>query len=194
MKYFRKIFLTGLLSLLPLGITVYLLYWLVSSLDSLLKEIILSFTDFYIPGLGFLSAVLLIFAAGLFASNVLGKWFLRQLEKILSKVPIVNTIYGSVADIQKTFANNPSKRFSKVVLIDYPLKGTKSMGFIASDEVLLNENKKVSVFVPTTPNPTNGFLLFLNHDDIEILDLPVDSAIKMIVSMGTYQPKSVTPK
>ncbi len=193
MKSIKKTFITGLLSLLPLGITLYFLYWLVSSLDSLLREIILSFTDFYIPGLGFVTAVVVVFLAGLLASNVLGKWFIRQTEKILSRVPIVNTIYGSVSDIQKTFADNPSKRFSKVVLIDYPLKGTKSMGFIASEEVVIKGKHWVSVFVPTTPNPTNGFLLFLDQEEIEIIDIPVDSAIKMIISMGTYLPEAVTP-
>ncbi len=186
-------FLRGLFTLLPLAVTFYLLFWLISSLDSLVKQIILLFTDFYIPGMGFILALVIIFTVGVLASNFLGRWFIKISELILSRVPIVKNIYGSISDIQKTFTNNPKKRFTKVVLIDYPLKGTKSMGFIASDEVLLNDDKRVSVFVPTTPNPTNGFLLFLNKEDIILLDIPVDTAIKMIVSMGTYQPERLTP-
>ncbi len=193
MKQIKKIFLTGLLTLLPLAVTFYLLFWMITGMDSLAKHVITAFTDFYVPGLGFISTVVIIFLVGLFSNNFLGKWFIRQFERVLSRVPIVKTIYGSISDIQKTFTNNPAKRFSQVVLIDYPLKGTKSMGFIASDEVLLNKEKRVSVFVPTTPNPTNGFLLFLDKEDITMLDIPVDTAIKMIISMGTYQPNVMTP-
>ena len=193
MKRIKKLFIKGLFTILPLAITFYLIFWLISSLDALVKQIILLFTDFYIPGMGFILALLIILAVGVLANNFLGRWVIRISELVLSKVPIVKNIYGSISDIQKTFTNNPTKRFSQVVLVDYPLKGTKSMGFIASDQVMLNDEERVSVFLPTTPNPTNGFLLFFDKKDIVLLDIPVDTAIKMIVSMGTYQPEKLTP-
>ncbi len=193
MKSVKKIFLTGLFTLLPVAVTGYLLYWLFSTLDASLKVVIQSLLGFYVPGLGFISIVIIIFLVGIFASNVMGSWIIRQAERVLNRVPIIKNIYGSVSDIQKTFSNNPSKQFSQVVLIDYPLKGTKSMGFIAREDVMFNGERRVSVFVPTTPNPTNGFLLFFPPDEIEKLDIPVDVAIKMIISMGTYQPKAFTP-
>lgn len=188
----RKTFVTGLFTLLPLVITLYILYWMVSSLDSLLQEVITSLLGLYIPGLGFITIVVIIFLAGVFASNVLGKWFINKGERVINRLPLVKTIYSSLSDIQKTFTNNPSKRFSQVALIDFPVKGTRSMGFIASEDVLIQGSHKVSVFVPTAPNPTNGFLLFLDADDVQKISIPVDTAIKMIISMGSYQPEVLT--
>jgi len=193
-KRIRRIFFTGLFTVLPLALTVYLIYWLISSLDDLLRVAITSLLGFYVPGLGFFSIIILIFLVGLFANNIIGRWLIRQSEKILGRLPIVKNVYGSISDIQKTFTNNPTKQFSQVVLIDYPLEGTKSMGFIAREDVKFNEETKVSVFVPTTPNPTNGFLLFLPRDKVQFLDIRVDVAIKMIVSMGTFQPEEITPE
>ncbi len=192
MKIIKRTFITGLFTLLPLVVTLYILYWMVSSLDSLLQEAITALLGIYIPGLGFVSIIAVIFLTGLFASNILGKWFIKRGESIINRLPLVKTIYSSLSDIQKTFTNNPTKRFSQVALIDFPVKGTRSMGFIASEDVSIQGTHKVSVFVPTAPNPTNGFLLFLDEADVEVIDIPVDTAIKMIISMGSYQPEVLT--
>lgn len=191
MKHLRKIFLAGLFTILPLAVTFFLIYWLVSKADAILRTPITSILGTYIPGLGFFTLLAVIFLTGLLTNNLLGRWVMRQIEKILNKLPIIKNLYGSISDIQKTFSDNPSKSFSQVALIDYPLKGTKSMGFIANKEVHMNGELYYSVFVPTAPNPTNGFLLFLKEDEIELLDIPVDVAIKMVISMGTFKPEKL---
>lgn len=188
MRRIKKLFISGLLAIIPIALTFFLLYYIISSADRILRGPITSLLGTYIPGLGFIALVVIIFLTGLFTSNVIGSWVMRQINTLLSRAPLVKSIYGSLLQILQTFTISKNKSFSKVVILTFPSPNTRSIGFITNEEVHLEGSGYASIFVPTTPNPTNGFLLIVPESDYEVLDIPVDQALKMIVSMGTLLP------
>lgn len=188
MKRIRRIFVSGLLAIIPMAITFALLYWIVSKADNLLRDPITRILGSYIPGMGLLALVICIFVIGLLTSNVLGRWIMKRVNKLFSSVPLIKSIYSSILQILQTFTNSGKKSFSKVVIISFPSPETQSIGFITNEEVEIQGGRHAAVFVPTTPNPSNGFLLIVPEDAYEIVDIPVEQALKMIVSMGTLIP------
>lgn len=186
MKKLSKIFITGLFVLLPVGLSIYIIVWLVGLLDGLLAKPIQSLTGFYFPGFGLIVLILLIFLAGLISSNIIGKKIVKFFQNILHKTPIIKNLYTPISDIIKTFSGtSKEKSFSKVVKIEFPMEGSYSIGFITNEEIVINEVKYSSVFIPTTPNPTNGFLILKKYDELEILDMSIQEGLNMIVSMST---------
>ncbi len=188
MKHIRKIFISGLIAIIPISITLVLIFWFVSKADSLLRYPITSLLGTYIPGAGFMALIIGIFIIGLLANNVLGRWVIKQVDRMFTHVPLIRTIYSSILQIMQMFRNSSGKSFLKVVILSFPTSDTQSIGFITNENVTIRGERKSSVFVPTTPNPSNGFLLIVPEDAYEVLDIPVDQALKMIVSMGTLIP------
>ncbi len=189
MKKIRRLFISGLLAIIPIALTFYLLFWLVKSADNILKIPIEALLGTYYPGMGFLSLIIFIFLVGLLTSNVLGRWVMKVINNSLSKAPLIKNIYGSLLQIMQTFTNGKNKSFSKVVVVNFPNAVTKSVGFITNEEISFGEEELVSVFIPTTPNPSNGFLIMVKKGDYTEVNIPVDQALKMIVSMGTLLPE-----
>ncbi|MBC3870561.1 DUF502 domain-containing protein [Undibacterium oligocarboniphilum] len=194
----RKYFITGLLILVPLAITFWVLHAIISTMDQSLlllpeqwrPEAVFGFR---VPGLGAVLTVLIIFVTGLLTRNFVGNYVVKAWEGLLNRIPIVNSIYSSVKQVSDTLFSSSGNAFRKAVLIEYPRQGSWSIGFLTGvpggDVVNHLQGDYVSVYVPTTPNPTSGFFLMVPKKDAIELDMSVDAALKYIVSMGVVAPE-----
>ena len=186
----RNYFITGIVVLIPIGITVYLTIFIVSISSIILpKEINPNhYLPYNIPGLEILISLFLITFIGWLSLSFLGRKLLNLFNNILKRIPILRTIYSAIGQMTQTFTKNDSSK-KNVVLIEYPRKGTWAVGFATKDnsgEISSKINKKlVNVFLPTTPNPTSGFLLMFPKDELIYLDMSFEEASKFIVSAGT---------
>ena len=192
-SYIRDTFLTGLFVLLPVALTIFIVFYILSLVNNLVLpylRYIVPIPD--IPGIGVLTTLLLIFFTGLLAKNFLGKKLLNLSDYILSKTPLVKSIYNSLKQITESlFVKKGS--FKKTVLVEFPRKGMLSIAFVAS-EVNINGKKHYAVYVPTAPNPTSGYTIFVNEDEIIHTDLTIDEATKIILSGGLVMPKELKIK
>ena len=195
-SFFRRIrnyFITGVVVLIPLGITLYLTLFIVSISSKILpKEINPNhYLPYNIPGLEKAISLILITFIGWLSLSFLGKRLLNLFNSILKKIPILRTIYSAIGQMTETFTKTDNKK-QNVVLVEYPRKGSWAVGFATkenSGEISNKTNKKlINVFVPTTPNPTSGFLLMFPKEDVIYLDLTFEEASKFIVSAGTSNP------
>ena len=190
----RNYFIAGVVVLIPIGITVYLTLFIISISSQILpKEINPNhYLPYNIPGLEIVISVVLITFIGWLSLSFIGKKLLDVFENILKKIPILRTIYSAIGQMTDTFANTDKER-KNVVLVEYPRKGSWAVGFATKKNSgeISNKTKKnlVNVFVPTTPNPTSGFLLMFPEDEIIYLDMTFEEASKFIVSAGTSNTK-----
>jgi len=186
----RNYFIAGIVVLIPIGITVYLTIFIISISSKILpKEINPNhYLPYNIPGLEILITLFLITFIGWLSVSFLGKKFLDLFNNILRRIPILRTIYSAIGQMTETFTKNDNTK-KNVVLIEYPRKGSWAVGFATKDntgEISKKTNKKlVNVFVPTTPNPTSGFLIMYPKEDLIYLDMTFEEASKFIVSAGT---------
>ena len=191
----RNNFIAGVVVLIPIGITVYLTLFLISVSSKIIpKEInVNSYLPYNIPGVELLITLFLITFIGWLSLSFLGKKMLSIFENIMQKIPFLRTIYSAISQMTETFTKK-NKEKQSVVLIEYPRKGSWAVGFATkknTGEISKKTNKKlVNVFVPTTPNPTSGFLLMFPKDEIIFLDMSFEEASKFIVSAGTSNPKN----
>ena len=191
----RNYFIAGIVVLIPLGITVYLTVLIITISSKILpKEINPNhYMPYNIPGLEIIISLFIITFIGWLSLSFLGRKFLNLFNNILKRIPILRTIYSALGQMTQTFTNTDSKK-KNVVLVEYPRKGSWAVGFATKDnvgEITAKTNKKlVNVFVPTTPNPTSGFLLMFPKDEVIYLDMTFEEASKFIVSAGTSNPKS----
>ena len=189
----RNNFIAGVVVLIPIGITIYFTLFIVSISSKILpKEINPNhYLPYDIPGVEIIIAVALITLIGWLSLSFIGKRLLNLLNKILKKMPILRTIYSAIVQMTETFTKGDEKKKS-VVLVEYPRKGSWAVGFATKENSgeIANKIKKnlVNVFVPTTPNPTSGFLLMFPKEDVIYLDLTFEEASKFIVSAGTSNP------
>jgi uncharacterized membrane protein len=192
-KHLEKTFLTGLFILIPLLVTIYIVNMVISSIDAFVSPFIRNITSeitgraLYIPGTGFILFVVIAYLTGVLASNYVGKRLLGRGEAIVRKIPFVKVIYGSVKDMIDAFSSESVKSFKEVVLIEFPFKGRYAVGFITKRMQSGEEKGLCSVFVPTTPNPTSGYLIIVPEEELCALDMSVEDAIKYIVSLGTLK-------
>ena len=191
----RNYFITGIVVLVPIGITLYLTKFFISVSSKLIPAEINpnSYLPFLIPGLEIVLAVIFITLIGYLSLSFIGKKILQLFNDLLKRIPILRTIYSALGQMAETLA--PKRKSKKsVVLIEYPRKGSWAVGFATRDnkgEISKRiQQNLVNVFVPTTPNPTSGFLLMFPKEDIVYLDMSFEEASKFIVSAGTSNPKS----
>jgi uncharacterized membrane protein len=198
MSLIRKCFLTGLLVLVPLAITAWVLNLVIGTLDQSLLFVPERWQPhtlfgFDIPGLGAILTLLIVFVVGLLANNLIGNFVLRQWERLLNRIPVVSSLYGSVKQVSDTLFSSSGNAFRKAVLIPYPHANSYTIGFLTGvpggDVKNHLVGDYVSVYVPTTPNPTSGFFLMLAREHVVELDMSVDAALKYIVSMGVVAPE-----
>ena len=186
----RNYFIAGIVVLIPIGITVYLTIFIISISSKILpKEINPNhYLPYNVPGLEIIISLILITFIGWLSLSFLGKKLLDLFNNILKKIPILRTIYSAIGQMTQTFTKNDSSK-KNVVLIEYPRKGSWAVGFATKDntgEIKSKINKNlVNVFVPTTPNPTSGFLLMFPKEEVIYLDMTFEEASKFIVSAGT---------
>lgn len=194
----KKYFITGLLVLVPLFITIWVVTTLIQTMDQSLQLLPQAWQPknvfgFNVPGLGALLTLVIIFVTGLIATNIFGQQLIALWENLLSRVPFVKTIYSSVKQVSDTLFSDSGNAFRKALLIEYPRQDSWTIAFLTGSpggdvcNYLIGDY--VSVYVPTTPNPTSGFFLMLPTADVIELDMSVDEALKYIISMGTVTPR-----
>lgn len=188
-------FISGLITSLPLFITIWLLYFFFTFLDGILGNLITLIWGYKIPGLGLVLIVFLILATGWIAQFLLGRRIFKMGEDILNKLPLISNIYSSVRQINDVFFMEKSvqnKGFNRAAIVEYPSKGIWSIGFVTSEAAQEIEeksgNKLVNVFIANTPTPATGFLIMVPTKDVKLLDMRVDQAFKYIVSGGVLRP------
>ncbi len=184
----RSTFLTGLIILIPLLATIYIIYWTFTFVDNLLKPLLVKFVGFYFPGLSWLILILFIFFVGLLGRFTIGNRVISATENFMRKVPVVRTIYSAAKEASRAIFVSETEKIKGVVLVEYPRKGIYAIGFTTGAEVKeASESvgkKLINVFVPTAPNPTSGFVLFVPEDELIYLDMKVEDALKVIISGG----------
>jgi len=191
---FRNYFIAGVVVLIPIGITIYLSIFIVDISSKIIpKEINPNhYLPYDIPGLEILIAILLIISIGWLSLSFLGKKLLNAFENLLKRIPILRTIYSAITQMTETFTKSEGNK-KNVVLVEYPRKGSWAVGFATKDnegQMSKKTNKKlVNVFIPTTPNPTSGFLLMFPKEEVIYLDLTFEEASRFIVSAGTSKTK-----
>ena len=195
----RRYFFTGLAVTAPLGITIYISLIFIQFIDTKVKKLVPitynpdTYLPFDIPGTGLILAIFFLILIGFFTAGFLGRFFVSLGENIISKLPIFRSIYSALKQIFQTILGSSSKAFREVVLIEYPRKGIWAIAFITAEttgEVNKKvKNKSVNVFLPTTPNPTSGFLLFVPTKDIIRLSMNIEEGMKMVISGGIITPK-----
>lgn len=194
----KKYIITGLLVLVPLFITA----WVITSLIGLMDQSLLLLPEHWrpknvlgyeVPGIGALLTLIIIFTTGLVATNIFGQKIILWWELFLSRVPVVKSIYASVKQVSDTLFSDSGNAFRQAVLVQFPREGTWTIAFITGQPTGEVANhltgEYVSVLVPTTPNPTSGYFLMVPKNEIQILDMTVDQALKYIISMGVVEPK-----
>src|SRR5450830_2115977 len=196
----RKYFITGLLILVPLAITAWVLNLVISTMDQSLLFVPerwqpRTLFGFDIPGLGTILTIVIVFLTGLLTNNLVGNYIVKLWEKLLQRIPIVNSLYGSVKQVSDTLFSSSGNAFRKAVLVPYPHQNSWTIAFLTGvpggDAANHLVGDYVSVYVPTTPNPTSGFFLMMKRSDVVELDMSVDAALKYIVSMGVVAPAEV---
>ena len=195
--HLKKYFITGLLIWLPLAITYMVISWIVGTLDAILlwlpEEYQPSrYLGVHIPGVGVIASLLLVFFTGLVAANVIGQKLVKLWEALLARIPVVTSIYYSVKQVSDTVFSSSGQAFRKALLVQYPREGVWTIAFLTGqpggDAAEHLRGDYVSVYVPTTPNPTSGFFLMMRRSEVVELDMSVDDALKYIISMGVVAP------
>ncbi|MGH8225781.1 MAG: DUF502 domain-containing protein [Gammaproteobacteria bacterium] len=194
----KRWFAYGLLIWVPIAVTVFVVRFLLDLFDKLLGFVPAGYRPehlwgFGIPGLGLLLAIVLLIVTGLLASNLVGRSIVAGLDRLMARIPFVRAIYGGSKQVAATLFAGETKAFRRAALVPFPTRGSYSIGFITSHRLGEVQEKTgaeiVSVFVPTTPNPTSGFILLVPKEDVIELEMTVEEALKMIVSLGVVVPE-----
>jgi uncharacterized membrane protein len=183
-KRFRDHLLAGVLVVVPLGATVLIIKWLFEWVDDILQPIIRGIVGRPIYGLGFAITLLVVYIAGVAVTYFGAHRLFQYAESALSRVPVVRPMYYGIKQILESFAAPRETGFMQVVLVEFPRKGVHTLGFITNEEFDAAGKKLLNVFIPTAPNPTSGFLEIMGEEEVLRTDIPVDDALKMIVSAG----------
>ena len=200
----RQYFITGLLVWLPMAVTLWVLTWLYVLLGGIFLSVLAAAEAVIpglhtladalraIPGFGVLTVAVVILVTGVFVANMFGQWWLRQWDSFMNRIPVVRSIYTSVKQVSDTLFSGSGHAFSKALLIRYPHTEAWAMAFLtgkpAGEVARKLAGDYVSVFIPTTPNPTSGFFMMLPRHHVIELDMSVDNALKYIISMGVVVP------
>jgi uncharacterized membrane protein len=200
LRWLRNRFLTGLVVAAPIGITIWLIITFINFVDRVIKPLVParynpeSYLPFALPGMGLLIAILALTLLGALAANIFGRTLLDIGERIVNSVPFIRNIYSALKQIVETVFQSQQNAFQEVVLVEYPMAGSYAVAFIASTargtikSVVGKGDDVVGVFIPTTPNPTSGFLLYVPRSKVVALDLTVEEAAKLIISFGMVTP------
>jgi len=196
----KRYLITGLVVWAPLGITIWVLNFLVSTLDQTLlllppnwrPDVLLGF---HLPGFGVLLAAVVLLLTGIIATNIFGAQLLRFWEGVLTRIPVVKSIYTSVKQVSDTVLSGSGQAFSKALLVEFPHQGIWTVAFLTGaprgEVAALLQGEHVSVYVPTTPNPTSGYFIIVPRDRVRELSMSVDEALKYVISMGTVAPGQI---
>ena len=197
MKYLRRYLVAGLLVWIPLGVTIFILRVLIGLMDRSLLLIPQQYRPeewfgFAIPGLGLILTLLVLLVTGLLAANIVGRCMVGFWESLLDRIPVVRSVYSAAKNFAEIVFSDSGQSFKKVLLIEYPRKGIYSLAFQTATNLGEVQGRTgeemICTFVPTTPNPTSGYIIILPKKDIIELDMEIDEALKMIISLGVVVP------
>jgi uncharacterized membrane protein len=198
----KRYLIAGLLVWVPLGITIWVLHFLVSTLDQTLLLVPEgarpeALFGFHIPGLGVVLSFAILLLTGAIAANFFGARLILISESLLGRIPVVKSIYSSVKQVSDTLLSDTGNAFRKALLVEYPYRGCWTIAFQTGTPAIAVagylDDEHISVYVPTTPNPTSGFFLMLPRSRVHDLDMTVDEALKYIISMGVVAPRPHLP-
>lgn len=194
----RNYFLTGVIVSAPISITIYLTLLFINWVDGQIEPLIPakynpeSYLPFSLPGLGLVVVVVGLTFIGFITANIFGRTLISMGERLVNRMPVVRSIYGALKQILETVLKSSSNSFTQVVLLEYPRRGIWVVGFVSAEtegEVRRRlDQPLINVFIPTTPNPTSGFILFVPKEDCQVLDMSVEEAAKMVISAGVIMP------
>lgn len=198
-KAIKRYLITGLLVWLPITITLWVVTYIVSTTDHLFNLLPTqwqpeSYLGFNIPGLGFILAIVVLFVTGVLGANVLGRKVIEGWDSLLGRIPVVKSIYSSVKKVSESLLSDNSRSFKTPVLVPFPQPDIWTIAFVSGDvpqalrEALPEDNEYIAVYVPTTPNPTGGYYIFVRKQDIRPLAMSVDEALKYVISLGMVMP------
>ena len=199
----RGYLFSGLVFAAPTALTIYLLYWMTITTDRLVQSIfppsLIWVEDlFRFPGVGILISLTVLIFVGVLLQNVVGNYLVHKWERLFSRVPLVRTIFLTIKQVMDAFFGKDAMSFREVALVEYPRKGLWALCFVTGTTQGEVQEKTsddvINVFLPTTPNPTSGFLLFVPRQDIHILDMTVEQGVKMIISAGIITPEYTRTK
>lgn len=194
----RTYFFAGVLVTAPIGITLYLTWLIIDLIDAQVTPLIPArynpetYLPFSVPGLGVVVAVVVLTMIGALTAGLVGRWLVKLSDRLMQRMPVVRNVHSALKQILETVMAQQSNAFRQVVMIEYPRRGIWAIGFITGDTVgevqNSTEDTMVNVFLPTTPNPTSGFLLFVPREECHVLSMTVEEGIKMVVSGGIVTP------
>ncbi|WP_295863514.1 DUF502 domain-containing protein [uncultured Neisseria sp.] len=203
-KALKKYLITGVLVWLPIAVTIWAMSYIISATDRLINLLPESwqpqhFWGFNIPGLGIVAATVVLFVTGVFAANVLGRRILGAWDSLLGRIPVVKSIYSSVKKVSESLLSDSSRSFKTPVLVPFPQPGIWTIAFVSGhipDKLKgsLPQDDYISVYVPTTPNPTGGYYIMVKKSDVRELDMSVDQALKYVISLGMVMPDDLPVK
>ena len=204
-KALKKYLITGVLVWLPIAVTIWAMTYIISAADRLISLLPESwqpqhFWGFNIPGLGIVAATVVLFVTGVFAANVLGRRILGAWDSLLGRIPVVKSIYSSVKKVSESLLSDSSRSFKTPVLVPFPQPGIWTIAFVSGhipDKLkgsLPQNDDYISVYVPTTPNPTGGYYIMVKKSDVRELDMSVDQALKYVISLGMVMPDDLPVK
>jgi len=196
--HLRRIFLTGLVILAPVALTIYILLALFRFMDAIFAPVVdralaAFFPGLHIPGLGILLTLISIFLLGWLSTNVLGRRAIQAFESLVARIPVAKSIYGATKGVLEALAHDQSEAFKRVVLVEYPKSRVYAVAFVTNSAhwttVKADTNDLLMVFVPTTPNPTSGFLLLVPRSEAIDLPISVEAGVRLVISGGLLLPK-----
>lgn len=187
----RNHFFTGFMTTIPFAVTVFLLVWFFVTIDNLLQPVIKLILGRPIIGVGFGITIVLIYVVGVIASNVIGKRLIRYGEAVLPFVPVFRQLYTGIKQMTESFTAPDKTGFMQVVLVEFPRKGMQVIGFVTNEFIQEPDKKILTVFIPTSPNPTSGYLQIVAEDEVRRTDISVENALKMVISAGRVSPQEV---
>jgi uncharacterized membrane protein len=193
-KKLRAQFITGILVVVPIVAAILILRWLFLTFDNMLQPVAQSLLGYTIPGLGLGITVVLIYLAGVIATNVIGRRLIRYGESLLARVPLFRYLYTGIKQILQSVATPREGGFLQVVLVEFPKKGMRAIGFVTSESSVESGEKLLNVFIPTSPNPTSGYLEIVRENDIIKTNISIDDALKMVLSAGKVSLQEVTDR
>ena len=204
-KALKKYLITGVLVWLPIAVTIWAMTYIISAADRLISLLPESwqpqhFWGFNIPGLGIVAATVVLFVTGVFAANVLGRRILGAWDSLLGRIPVVKSIYSSVKKVSESLLSDSSRSFKTPVLVPFPQPGIWTIAFVSGyipDKLkgsLPQDDDYLSVYVPTTPNPTGGYYIMVKKSDVRELNMSVDQALKYVISLGMVMPDDLPVK
>ena len=194
----RKYIITGLLIWIPLGITIFVIKLLVNLMDNTIVLLPpawrpVALFGFNVPGLGIVISAMIIFITGFVLTNIAGRRIINFWENLLDRIPLVRSIYSSVKQVTSTILSSDNNTFNEVLLIQYPRKDVWTICFKTNNSPKIFSDATgqdlITVFVPTTPNPTSGFILFVPKDEVKKMDMDVEDALKLVMSLGVVTPE-----